>query len=81
MRFLEKESGKPEPARGGQALTPETFFFLFHHLNLTRPPGLVEPGLLWAVQTQNRAPASAGHGLYPVGLLAGRGFRAEINVR
>src|SRR6516165_5208159 len=50
-------------------------------LNLTLTPGLVEPGLQWAVEPQDGVPALARNGLYPVAFLAGRRFGTEVHVR
>jgi hypothetical protein len=50
------------------------------HLDLPWPPGLVEPWLKWAVEPQDDPPALAGEGLYPIGFMARRRFRAEIDV-
>src|SRR6516225_8689631 len=50
-------------------------------LNLTRPPGLIEPRLQRAVEPQDGVPALARNGLYPVAFLAGRRFGTEVHVR
>ena len=53
---------------------------LFHQLDLARPPGLVEPRLGRTIEAQDGKPAFAGNGLDPVRLLAGRWFRAEVEI-
>src|SRR6516162_3106769 len=54
---------------------------LFHLLNLTRLPCLVEPRLQRAVETKDGVPTLARNGLYPVAFLAGRRLRPEVHVR
>jgi len=40
-----------------------------HQFNLTRSPGFVEPGLGWAVETQEAEPTLSGNGLDPIRLI------------
>ena len=53
---------------------PETWYLfkvlLLNQLDLTRPPGLVDPGLQGTVHAQGKPPALAGDGLQPVAFLA-----------
>jgi hypothetical protein len=53
---------------------------LFNELDLTRAPGLLDPGLERAIHAQTDEPAFSGDGFEPAALLALGRFRAEIDV-
>ena len=53
---------------------------LFNQLNLPGPPGLIEPSLERAIDSQSNPPAFTGDGLYPVGFLTRRRNRAEKDI-
>ena len=53
---------------------------LFNQLDLTRAPGLLDPGLERAIHSQDGEPALSGNGFEPVALLARGRFRAEVDV-
>ena len=64
------------------SVVPASFprFSVLHQLNLTWPPGLVEPGLERTIQPQDDEPAPALNGLDPV-LLPARGrLRSKIDI-
>ena len=64
------------------SVVPASFprFSLLHQLNLTWPPGLVEPGLERTIQPQDDEPALALNGLDPVLLPALGRLRSEIDI-
>src|SRR5208283_5510380 len=49
-------------------------------LDLSGPPGLVEPRFKWTVQPQDRVPTLTGNSLDPVNLLTGRRFRSKVHI-
>lgn len=56
------------------------FSILLNQLDLPDLPALVEVRLQRTVDTQEREPALAGHGLNPVALLTRRRFGPEVDV-
>ena len=53
---------------------------LLHEFDIAWSPCLVEPRFKWAVETQDREPASPGHCLNPIILFTGWGLWAEVDV-
>ena len=60
--------------------TADIFSDLFHQLDLTRPPSLVDPGLQRAIHAQDNEPALARDGFQPVFLFARGRFGSEVDV-
>ena len=74
------------PARGLSDHSPATAshspyqLIRFYLLDFPRRDRLVEPWLERTVQAEDHEPALAGHGLDPVGFLARRSLRTEVDV-
>ena len=74
-------NGLQPVAQGRIAIRPySSRTHLFHQHDVIRLPGLVRIGLERAVETKDYEPTLARYGLYPIILLAFRGFCSKIDI-